>query len=235
MLMRMGAQGILGVVFSAIGLVSLVVAAGLALDLHANRAAREHVAATVVGNERHCRKGGCTYRPVVEYEFAGGRYAISGVVGNSRPVFEVGETVTVLVPPADPREGRIDHWTESGFGILFGLGFFALFGGIGLPLLFLMLRRRAGARWARQAGFLVLTRFVEVRRETRVRVNGRSPYRIVSQWHNPRDRKVYRFESEPMWFDPMPFVKGREQIGVKLDPERPRRYWMDTGFLPEVG
>lgn len=234
MLLRLGAHGIIGIVFSAIGLVSLLVAAGLAWDLHQDRATREHVAATVVSNHRRCNKG-CSYHPVVEYEFAGGRYAITGVVGNSSPVFAVGESVTVLVPPADPRDGRIDHWTESGFGIIFGLGFFAIFGAIGLPMLFLTLRRRSGTQRARREGFLVLTRFVEVRRDTRVRVNGRSPYRIVSQWHNPRDRKVYRFESDAMWFDPTPFLKGHEQIGVKLDPERPRHYWMDTGFLPDVG
>jgi hypothetical protein len=234
MLLKLGAQGILGIAFSAIGLASLAVAAWLMVDLQADRATREHVTATVVGNERSCHDG-CTYRPVVEYEFAGRRHAITGVVGNSSPVFAVGESVTVLVPPADPRNGRIDHWTESGFGILFGLGFFAIFGGIGLPSLVLWLRRRAGARWAKRAGLLVLTRFVEVASDTRIRVNGRSPYRIVSQWHNPRDRKLYRFESEPVWFDPRPFLEGREQIGVKLDPEKPRRYWMDTGFLPEAG
>lgn len=231
--MRMGAGGIVGVVFSIVGLVSLAVAAWLALGLYSDRATHEHVAGTVVANERSCRKG-CSYRPVVEFEFRGGRYAITGTVGNSTPVFEVGETVEVLVPPAQPVEARIDHWTESGFGILFGLGFFAIFGGIGLPMLVLWLRRRGARQWARQSGFLVLTRFVDVVHDTRVRVNGRSPYRIVSQWQNPRDRKVYRFESDPMWLNPAPYLAGREQIGVKLDPERPQRYWMDTSFLPDA-
>lgn len=235
MILRLGARGILGIVFSTIGLAGLAVAALLALDLYGDRAAHAHVTGTVVGNERHCKRGGCSYRPVVEFDFEGSRYGVSGFVGNATPVFQPGDAVTVLVPPHDPREARIDHWTESGFGILFGLGFFAIFGGIGLPLLVLWLRRRAGARWAKQAGMLVLTRLVEVRRDTRIRVNGRSPYRIVSQWQNPRDRKVYRFESEPMWVNPTALLKGREQIGVKLDPERPHRYWMDTGFLPEAG
>jgi hypothetical protein len=230
MLLRLGAGGILGIVFSAIGLASLAVAGALAWDLHVDRAERAHVAATIVANDRRCNKG-CSYRPVAEYEVAGQRYRVSGVVGNATPVFQVGETVTVLVPAEDPADARIDHWTESGFGILFGLGFFAIFGGIGLPLLVQWLRQRAGERWARESGIRVDAEFVGVERDARIRVNGRSPYRIVAQWRSPRDDKTYRFQSDPLWTDPTRALAGRRHLPVRLDPDRPRRYWMDIGFL----
>lgn len=231
MLLRLGAGGIIGVVFSAIGLVSLAVAALLGHDLYADRQAHAPVTGTVVANDRRCKSGGCSYRPIVEYDFGGDRYATTGVVGNSSPVFKVGETVTVLVPPDDPRDARIDHWTESGFGILFGLGFFAIFGGIGLPTLFRWRRRRAWARWARTSGTPVQAELIGVERDTRVKVNGRSPYKIVTQWQNPRDGKTYRFESDPMWSDPSRALAGRRQLPVRLDPERPQRYWMDLGAV----
>ena len=234
MLLRLGAGGLIGVIFSAIGGVSLAVAAALYLDLAGDRGSRAHVTGTVVDQNKRCHKG-CSYRPVVEYTFGGERYRIIGTVGNASPVFDLGETVTVLVPERDPRDARIDHWTESGFGILFGLGFFVIFGGIGLPSLYFWRRRLAGARWARQQGTPVRAELAGVEKDTRVKVRGRSPYVIVAQWQNPRDRKVYRFTSEPTWLNPSLYLKDRTHVDVRVDPAQPRRYWMDTGFLPESG
>jgi hypothetical protein len=76
---------------------------------------------------------------------------------------------------------------------------------------------------------------VGVERDTRIKLNGRSPYRIVCQWLNPADQKVYRFESEPMWVDPTNYLQGRKHLPVRVDPEQPkRRYWMDIAFLPQA-
>jgi hypothetical protein len=140
---RSGPSAIIGVLFSAIGGISLLVAAALAFGLWSDRQERAHVEGTVVSNQKRCHKG-CSYRPVVEYEAGGERHAVTGTVGNSSPVFEVGERVTVLVDVAEPREARIDHWTESGFGILFGGFFFLVFGGIGGASLWQVRRQRSG-------------------------------------------------------------------------------------------
>ncbi|HUR41702.1 MAG TPA: DUF3592 domain-containing protein [Verrucomicrobiae bacterium] len=234
MLVRLGAGGLIGILFSAIGLISLAVAGALYLDLSSDRASREHVVGTVVEQQKQCRKG-CSYRPVVEYVFAGERYRTIGVVGNSSPVFDVGEQVELLVPARDPRDARIDHWTESGFGILFGLGFFVIFGGIGLPSLYKWRRGVGDAQWARAQGAPVKANLVGVEKDTRIKVNGRSPYVIVAQWQNPRDGKVYRFTSQPTWLNPSLYLKDRTHVDVRVDPAQPRRYWMDTGFLPESG
>lgn len=231
MLLRLGAGGIIGVVFSAIGGISLLVAAGLAWDLHRDRATRAQVDGTVVAQVRRNRG----YRPVVEYVVAGERYALTGSVGNSDPVFEVGETVPVLVDVNDPREARIDHWTESGFGILFGGFFFLVFGGIGGFSLWRGWQGSTGARWARAAGLPVEATLVGAERDRRVTLNGRSPFRIVAQWQSPRDGKTYLFHSGPMWADPSRAIAGRRHIAVRLDPNNPERYWMDTRFLlPQV-
>lgn len=117
----------------ALGACGVLVAALLGARELALRQTHAPVAGVVVENDRRCRKG-CSYRPVVEYGVDGGRYAVIGTVGNSTPVFEVGEAVTVLVSPREPRDARIDHWTESLFGIALAGGLGALFGGIGLLL-----------------------------------------------------------------------------------------------------
>lgn len=233
-LLRLGAGGLIGVIFSAIGGISLLVAAGLAADLWSDRKHRVHVTGTVVANTKRCHKG-CSYRPVVEYPAAGGRYAVTGTVGNSDPVFAVGETVTVLVDPNDPREARIDHWTESGFGILFGGFFFLVFGGIGGFSLYAWRREQSRNRWAQSQGTPVQATLIGVERDRRVKLNGRSPFRIAAQWQNPRDGQTYTFHSESMWADPARALAGRTQIAVRLDPDNPKRYWMDTRFLLPQG
>lgn len=231
LILRHGAHGILGVVFSLIGTISALVAAGLAWDLHQDRQTYVHVEGTVVGQLRRNRG----YRPVVEFDAGGQTASVTGTVGNSSPVFEVGERVTVLYPAGNPDEARIDHWTESGFGILFGGFFFLVFGGLGYTFLYLTVRKASGAGWARMHGMTVQADFTGVDRDGRIRVNGRSPYVVAAQWLNPRDNKVYRFTSAPTWVDPTPYVRGRQHVTVKVDPQRPSRYWMDTTFLPQAG
>jgi hypothetical protein len=51
-------------------------------------------------------------------------------------------------------------------------------------------------------------------------INGRSPYRIYSQWQNPQTREVHVFKSECISFDPTEYVKG-EAIEVLIDPKTP--------------
>jgi hypothetical protein len=147
-MLRFGALGIVGIVFSVIGTVSLGVAVYLAYELDHDRRTLAHATGRVIANDRTCRKG-CSYRPVVEYEANGQKYGLTGTVGNASPLFEVGEPVTVLYSPADPHEARLDAMSEAGFGIAFGGGFFLIFGGLGYTFLWLTLRRIAGTRWAR--------------------------------------------------------------------------------------
>lgn len=129
---------LLGRVFLAIGAVGALVAAGSFAGLLKDRGTRLAVAGTVVEMEKRCHKG-CSYRPVVAYTVGGERFGLVGTVGNSWPLFAVGETVTVLARKGDPREARLDHWSETAFPVAMGAGFGTIFGGIG----WLMLRKHA--------------------------------------------------------------------------------------------
>ncbi|MFL6647263.1 MAG: hypothetical protein ACJ8KO_04815, partial [Sulfurifustaceae bacterium] len=65
-------------------------------------------------------------------------------------------------------------------------------------------RRRAARRIQelRRHGTPVQTDFQNVEQNMRVKVNGRSPWRIVSQWKNPNTGELHLFESENLWFRP---------------------------------
>jgi len=70
-------------------------------------------------------------------------------------------------------------------------------------------------------------------RNTGVEINGQNPWRISSQWLDPKTNMVRIFHSENLWFDPSGFMK-RKKVTVLLDPNNPKRYHMDISFLPDV-
>lgn len=63
--------------------------------------------------------------------------------------------------------------------------------------------------------------------------NGRSPWRIVAQCHDPQAGVVYVFYSDHLWFDPSAQLVER-QVWVTIDPADPPRYAMDVSFLPQA-
>lgn len=175
-----------------------------------------------------------TYKPIVRFVAGNGSDITFESSFSSRPpAYDVGESVEVLYDPRDPGEARINGFGSLWFGSLIlgilGTAFSAIGGGI-------MLAGRLGERkksYLMAYGTSVQTDFQSVDRNTTIKVNGKHPWRIVSQWHNPETGKLRVFNSENLWFDPAKFVTT-QQITVLLDPKDPRRYHMDLSFLPQV-
>ena len=98
-----------------------------------------------------------------------------------------------------------------------------------------------GIRWWRRTtdetllhtGIPVQAQVVEVFLNHAFKVNGRSPFRIVAQWHDPDADRLLAFESRNIWFDPSAFL-GTPDVTVYLEPKQRRRYYMDTSFLPRA-
>ena len=84
-----------------------------------------------------------------------------------------------------------------------------------------------------QQGTRINTKFQSVSRNTRLKVNGRNPYIITSQWQNPVTNKLHIFESDNIWFDPEEFV-NEDVLMVFIDPDDPSQYYMDISFLPTL-
>ena len=64
-------------------------------------------------------------------------------------------------------------------------------------------------------------------------VNGANPYRIECQWLDPARNEMHIFHSANIWFDPTNYIPGKT-IEVLVDPDNPRRYAVETAFLPKV-
>lgn len=94
------------------------------------------------------------------------------------------------------------------------------------------LRRRELER-LKASGHAVATRYVEVVKNPSWSVNGRHPFRIITEWRDPATHELRLFYSENLWFDPTRHVE-LSIITVFVDPHDPSSYYMDVSFLPKV-
>jgi hypothetical protein len=178
--------------------------------------------------------GSSTFKPVVKFTGpAGEQVSFESSYSSRPPAYDVGETVDVLYTPRDLHDARIKGLGSlwAGVLILFGLG--TVFSAIGASILY---AGRAGLKkknYLMAYGNAVQTDVQGVDRNTSIAVNGKNPWRITSQWVDPRSNKIRVFHSEDLWFDPVKFVTSKE-VTVLLDPKDPKRYYMDVSFLPEM-
>lgn len=184
---------------------------------------------------RSSKGSGGTYVPVIDFTTPdGNRVHVTGSSGSNPPGYSRGDKVRVLYEAKNPEHAQIDSFMERSFGpvLLTGLGtVFALVGG---GVLFACVRQRKQRAWLAQNGLRVQAKFDGIDYDTSVRVNGRSPWRLLCQWQHPATQKVYIFRSDAIWFDPTPYVQ-RETLDVLVNADDPKQYQVDTSFLPKSG
>jgi hypothetical protein len=175
-----------------------------------------------------------TYHPRVRFRTRSGRdMEFVSSTGSSPAAYRENEGVTVLYDPEDPGHAEIDGFLSVWLLPVLLIGMGSVFAGGGTTALVWMRRRRQLGEWLRVNGQRIETTFKCVEWDTSSEVNGAHPYQIVSQWLNPRTNQVHVFKSDNIWYDPAQYVGGRP-IGVRIDPNNPKRYAMDTDFLPQL-
>jgi hypothetical protein len=224
---------IVGAIFATIGaglLIGAFIAYGSAQSFNDNALRAKGVVVDL--EPTYSSNSGTTYTPVVTFETPE-RESVTfhSSVSSSPPSFDVGESVEVLYDPANPSDAVIDSFWQVYLVpiILGGIGgvFFVVGGGL---LLAQIASRRKRARLL-ASGRRITATIASVDLNTSLAVNGRHPYCITSQWVNPDTGQVHVFRSEGIWFDPSSHLTA-ETIDVLIDPVNPRRYYVDTGFLP---
>ena len=230
---------ILGFVFFLIGL-SLLIAGFLSYQ-HNQKfiAGSEVTAGTVVDLARKTSTSSSSspnsyvYYPVIQFKTINGSLIeFRATVGSNPPAYRKGDQVQVRYLEKDPYIARINSFMQLWFVsiILGGLGI--LFTGIGGTMLGLVLRSNRRDKWLLENGQIIFTEYDSVSLDTSLRINGQNPYRILSQWLDPQSNTVYVFKSKPVMFNPEKFIKNKS-IQVRINPNNPRHYLMDTSFLPK--
>jgi hypothetical protein len=175
-----------------------------------------------------------SYYPIVEFQDASGQLVEFHSSSGSNPAsYSVGERVPVLYRAGEPQNARINGF----FSLWGGASIFGVLGGVflltgALMILIPMIRKGRGAK-LRETGQLVVASVQGVEQNTGLVMNGQSPFRIVTQWQNPATACVHVFRSDNIWFDPTDHIPG-ESLSVYIRPDNPKRYWVDTSFLPKM-
>jgi hypothetical protein len=224
----------LAALFLAVGLLALTGSGFWAVRTRAFLGRAEKAPGTVVALEPTRSDRSTYYHPVVRFGLRSGQErTFRSHFGSNPPSHSVGETVEVLYDPDDPSDARIDSTFSRWGGVMIFAAVGAIFGAIGGGIL---LSRRASAARAmelRRRGTPVMARFEGVERNTRLKVNGRSPWQIVAQWQHPSTGKIHLFRSENIWFDPTPYV-SQQELTVYVDLRDPKRHLVDVSFLPKL-
>jgi hypothetical protein len=220
----------------SLGIGILALAAGAVFTVLTARfvAGSERAEGTVVDRVRSVDEedDSVSFYPVVRFTTAAGRTV--RFESNVSTSDEIGDEVEVLYDPDDPTDARLS-------GFLNVWGFSLIFAGIGavfITVSAVILRRtrrpsKEDVEGLRRHGRRVQGGSPRVVYCTEIDVAGSSPYRLEVDVHDRPTNKVRVLKSEYIWFDPEPYLKGRETIDVYLDPEDPDRYVVDTSFLPE--
>lgn len=154
--------------------------------------------------------------------------------GSSPPSYSVNERVTVLYDPQQPYKASINSfgslWLASMVLVILGVVFTAP--GVGLMIWKSAADKKSA--WLRQNGRRIQADITGVELNTSLTVNGVNPYRITCQWLDPARNEMHVFHSSNIWYDPATFVEGKKTLEVMVDPNNPRRYSVETSFLPKV-
>jgi hypothetical protein len=230
----MNALSIVKYVFSAIGIALLAGAIFFYQNTSAFLADALSTSGTVIDLARSRSSDSTTYRPVVEFKTHNGeRVEFTSTSGSNPPSYSKGEIVTVLYSELRPEKARIQGFFSLwGMPAIFG-GLGAVFATIGFSIILFGRLKQRNITYLKQHGVKIKTRFQSVERNRAYRVNGQSPYRIHTQWKNPGTAKLHVFKSENLWFDPTDHI-DRDEITVIIARNNPKKYYVDTSFLPEL-
>ncbi|MCH8543365.1 MAG: DUF3592 domain-containing protein [Alcanivorax sp.] len=221
-------------IFAVAGVVLVVISVALGVNTTQFIADSVEAEGTVLSLQASRSSDGTTWRPEVAFQAADGRtYRFVSSSGSNPPAYERGESVMVLYRPDAPEKSRIRGFFSLWGGALICGVLGAVFGGIGFGMIGYQRVSARRGKYLRAHGRRIETTFQGVEQNTSARINGRCPFRIVSQWQNPSDGKVHVFQSSNLWFDPTDHIT-RRSLTVYIDPQNPRRYVMDTDFLPQT-
>ncbi|MFN0174946.1 MAG: DUF3592 domain-containing protein [Saprospiraceae bacterium] len=138
--------------------------------------------------------------------------------------FEIGQKITIYYDPANPENATLDG---EGWWSWFPFIFLFTHGGVGLGGLYWLEKKRRLHQWLQQSGHEVQAKFTGIK-DT---YNKGRYYSVQCDWTDPYTNVLYTFESDSTSNDPTGLIAQGSKVRVLIDPNNPKRYWMDTAFL----
>ncbi|MBM3617485.1 MAG: DUF3592 domain-containing protein [Alphaproteobacteria bacterium] len=180
------------------------------------------------------RDRGDTYYPVLAFTASNGtKVRFTANQGSNPPAYQVGEHVEVLYDAINPQNARMGGFAGLWLGIIASGVMAVIFAGVGAFTILKGIRRAADRNWLLSSGQIVQADIVRVEYEQAEESGGQGGWHILAQWQDPRTRKVHVMRSDPIPFDPTPYLPAGH-VPVRINPLNPEKYWVDTSFLPEA-
>jgi hypothetical protein len=175
------------------------------------------------------------FYPVVEFQTDTGKKIIfHESSGSNPPAYAVGDSTPILYTPENPSEASINSFLSLWLGALIFSFLGSMFSLIGGSIVFSILRKARQTAWLKEFGQTVVAEVTEIYMNTSLKVNGRSPWVIACQYHNLQTNTVVVCKSENLWFDPSKYIQMGQHLSVKINPQKPRQYWVNTdAVLPK--
>jgi Protein of unknown function (DUF3592) len=218
-------------VFMAFGMLFMTIAVSSAKNTREFVSHASIAQGTVIDLVRRQTSDAKTFAPLVRFTTADGEtIEFTSATASNPPGYAKGDGVAVLYRPLAPRDARIDGFASLWAGPLMfgGLGSITFL--VGASVLLNGVRKTRDADDLKRHGKRLLTTVQRVEMKENLKVNGCHPYRIFTQCKNSPEMRI--FESDYVWFDPSPYLNGRN-ITVFIAPADPTRYYVDLSFLPK--
>ena len=175
---------------------------------------------------------GTAYNADVRFSTPDGRER-EFTVGLSSRSFLEGEAVKVLYYRDQPEqasiEGRNSRWESPGLFLMWAV----IFGSVwAIPTMLKLFRRRRND-WLKMNGRRLEAAYTGIRINRNFAVNDKNPYRITARWIDPATNEPLEFQSVNLWRDPGDYCQSLKFVEIMIDPQKPKRYWMNLDFLPK--
>lgn len=169
-----------------------------------------------------------------EFAFLDGNkqlHLIESSKGSHPPAYDIGEKVSIIYQPDEPDNAKADTFVELWLAPVIMLILGVTFTLPGLIMFLIPVLSGNKAEKLQRTGLSVKAKIIRVEQNEAITMNGRSPWRIVCQWHNQLENRVYVFNSQNFWFDPQDYIKS-DELTVFIDKSNPKKYWVDTRMIP---
>lgn len=171
--------------------------------------------------------GSRTDYPIISYVTREGEEkTFQSKVGTGIGLYKKNQQVEVYYANEEARlKGGSEAQIYSVFGVA-GLVMLVIGGALAMHAY----RRQKDIAWLEQHGQRIETQLIDIRRVTYLKVNGRAPYVLVCKGKAPSGETMV-FKSDMLGFRPQVDLEEKIIVPVFIDPQHPKRYYVDTTFL----
>ncbi|MEC4805072.1 MAG: DUF3592 domain-containing protein [Jaaginema sp. PMC 1079.18] len=174
------------------------------------------------------------YHPVIQFDTKSGEtIEFTSDTGFNFSTYQVADNIAILYSQETPNTVRINSFSSLWLPSLSLLGLGGIFTLAMVGSMVYESQQRKLHHHLKNNGKIIVVPYSRVELNSSTKVNSVSPYRIVCQWHDPMDNKVYLFKSENIWFNPEEFARDRD-IKIYINPDNYQQYYMNIDFLPKL-